>query len=164
MPTESFEAMALMINGDTKRVQSLLGHRGMNSPLVYKWQERYDGMGGTGSGSRNPLDIIFEITRFALSNGTPPEKALAGITWLAEQFDHTIIPTPSVDGVELKALTEELIKTIKEFSELSQAASAALQDGKVTPSEARIIEKEGMELARQVLAFIQKTKDSVERK
>jgi hypothetical protein len=146
----SFEAINKAISGNTVEVAKKLH---LSSSLIRKWQEPtadYDD-----SGAYNPLDRIEEIIDTAIKCGVSEADALAPIRYLAEKYNLILIPI-SKTAEKPSELQKELLKTIKEFGELAQAASGALLDGKITSTESRRIEKEAWELIRQVAVFTQK--------
>jgi hypothetical protein len=146
----SFEAINRAISGNTVEVAKKLH---LSSSLIRKWQEPTADFDD--SGAYNPLDRIEEIIDTANKCGVPEADALAPIQYLAEKYNLIIIPI-SKTADKPTEIQKELLKTIKEFGDLAQAASGALLDGKITSTETRRIEKEAWELIRQVAIFTQK--------
>ena len=146
---KSYEALQAAIDRNTIEHARAL-HK--SASLVHKYQE--PALDWTDSGSHNPLDRIETIIQTSLNLGTPAGKALAPIQYLAERFGLVIIPIPKTTPCT-KTLSQELIKTISEFSELARTASIALEDGIITKRESAEISREGWELVRQVAEFVQ---------
>ena len=146
----SFEAINKAISGNSVAVAKKMH---LSSSLIRKWQEPTADFDD--SGAYNPLDRIEEIIDTAKECGVPEKDALAPIQYLAEKYNLIIIPISKTTDTPSE-IQKELLKTISEFGELAQAASAALLDGKITKTEIRRIEKEAWELIRQVAIFTQK--------
>jgi transcriptional regulator with XRE-family HTH domain len=155
---QSFEAIQKAINGKTVEFAKRLG---LSTSLINKWQEPSTDY--TDSGAYNPLDRIEGVIQKSLEMGNPREDACAPIQYLNEKFDIIGI-FMSKGSVELAEVSNELLKTITEFGHLSQEASLALADGKITAREYAKIEKEAWHLIRQVASFIQKAKEGISRK
>lgn len=150
---KSYEALQLAIKGKTIEFARKLG---LSTILVNKWQEPHTDF--TDSGAYNPLDRIEVIIEEALRQKNP--DALAPIWYLAERFNLVIIPLPKINE-DISEISDELLKTIKEFGDLAKEASAALQDGRIDRIEAKKIDKEAWELIRQVACFIEAVKKSI---
>lgn len=146
----SFEAINKAISGNTVAVAKKLH---LSTSLIRKWQEPATDF--EDSGAYNPLDRIEDVIDTAKSCGVPDQDALAPVQYLAEKYNLIVIPIPKITSASSE-VQKELLKTIHEFGELAQAASAALLDGKITRNEIRRIEKEAWELIRQVAIFTQK--------
>jgi len=152
----SHEAIQSAINGKTVEHAQALA---LSVSAVTKWQEPH--LDFTDSGSYNPLDRIESIIEKSLSLGNPPERAYAPIQYLAERFGLIMLALPKTCNGNIE-ISRELLKTIKEFGELAEAASAALNnDGRISKREAERIEKEAWELIRQTALFIQIVKEAV---
>jgi hypothetical protein len=151
---QSHEALKLAIGPKATEYAKRLG---LSSSTVYKWTE--PSADYTDSGAFNPLDRVEVIVETALALTQSQAMAFAPIYYLTERFNLAVFPLPKL--TPSSELTSNLLQTIEEFSDLTHEASAALADGRVTKKEARSIEKEGMELIRQVVAFIHKAKESV---
>ncbi|HAR45056.1 MAG TPA: hypothetical protein DCS05_02480 [Nitrospiraceae bacterium] len=149
---KSYEAIEAAVNRKTNEHAKALH---LSSSLVHKWTEPSTDY--TDSGSLNPLDRIETVIQTALNLGVPTEAAQAPIQYLEERFGRIGIPVPQYLPCT-KQLSQELIKTISEFSDLARAASSALEDGVIRKSEASDIAREGWDLVRQVVAFIEATK------
>jgi hypothetical protein len=152
---KSHEAIQTAINGNTIEHAKALH---LSSSSVHKWQEPSTDF--TDSGSYNPLDRILTIENTALRLGTPREKALAPLYCHAQHHHHACFPIPSIKPCN-KALSQGLLKTIEDFSELTRDSSAALEDGIVTKREMRDIERDGWELIRVVAEFIVSCQEAV---
>lgn len=142
---KSFEAIQTAIKGKTVEFARKLG---LSTSLVNKWQEPCTDF--TDSGALNPLDRIETIIEESQRQGNP--DAMAPILYLAERFNLSIIPIPKENNC-LSKISQELLKTIKEFGDLAKASSQALQDGRITVKEAKAIDTEVWKLIRQVTAF-----------
>lgn len=151
---KSYEAIQKAVDGKTIEHAKAL-HK--STSLVHKWQE--PSADYTDSGSHNPLDRIETIIRTSLSLGNQPDIAFAPIQYLAEQFNLALIPIVHVK-YQHSDLRQELLKTVAEFGDLAKAASQAMKDSKLTKREAAYIQKEGWDLIRQAVAFVEKVKET----
>ncbi len=147
---KSHEALRQAIGGATKFIAQALH---VSPILVYKWQEPSGGW--PNSGKRNPLDTIRIIVETSLKLGRNKEDAFAPIHYLAREFGLIVIEAPEAGG-QLRELQQELMRSIKEFSDLMNTSSKALEDGKLQPYEAEEILKEGWELIEQVMKYLKK--------
>lgn len=149
---KSYEAIEAAVNGKTNEHAKALRR---SSSLVHKWTE--PSADYSDSGSLSPLDRIETIIQTSLNLGTHPDSAHAPIQYLEERFGRIGIPVPQSLPCT-KMLSQELIKTITDFADLTRAASVALEDGLIKKREAADIGREGWELVRQVVAFIEAAK------
>ena len=150
---ESHEALKDAIGPHVRDVAKRL----RRSPsLIYKWTEPAEDPDD--SGAHNPLDTLDEIIDEAQRRGRG-ELALAPIYWL--NHEHGLVafrmPVAGPGG----AVNRELLRSIKEFSELAQAAAEALADGRVSSPELKRIEREGTEALRAISALMQVAKECV---
>ncbi|MEJ2697980.1 MAG: hypothetical protein P8013_15210 [Candidatus Sulfobium sp.] len=125
---------------------------------IYRWMEPSADF--TDSGSLNPVDRVEHIVETSLALGKPVEDAHAPILYLEERFGRVsfLLPPENPCAAEI---SQELLKTVKEFGELAEAAGKALSDGKITSLEFKAINSEGWELIRQTAAFIKKAEAAV---
>lgn len=153
---KSHEAIQRAINGKTVEHAKALG---ISLSSVTKWQEPH--LDYTDSGSYNPLDRIESIIEKSLSLGNSPERAYAPIQYLTERFGLIMLYLPKTCKGNIE-ISRELLRTIKEFGDLAEASSEALNnDGKISKREAEKINKEAWELIRQTALFMQAIKESV---
>jgi hypothetical protein len=151
----SYEAINKAIKGRTVEFAKRLR---LSTPLLNKWQEPTTDY--TDSGAYNPLDRIEAIIETSLAQGAPPEDAYAPLYYLAEKFNHIVIPI-AIPHAQTSELSEELLKTVKEFGDLSSESATSLQDGRITRQEYARIDREAWHLIRQVACFLEKVKESV---
>ena len=151
---KSYEAIESAVNRKTNEHAKTLH---LSSSLVHKWTEPEADY--TDSGALNPLDRIETVIQTSLNLGNPPDAAYAPIQYLAERFGQIVIPSPKHQPCTSE-LSKELIKTIKEFSDLARAASVALGDDNISKADVRDIEREGWELVRQTVGFIYAAKSA----
>jgi hypothetical protein len=149
---KSFEAIQRAIQGKTVEHAKRLGK---STSLINKWQEPSNDY--TDSGAYNPLDRIEAIVDTAMALGVSRDEALAPVYWLNHRFGLVAFTLPHGSG---NAINTELITTIKEFSDLIQTTSTALQDGRISRPEATEIVKEGEEALRAIGALIGMVKES----
>lgn len=150
---KSYEAIQRAIQGRTVDHAKRLGK---SSSLIGKWQEPHTDY--TDSGAYNPLDRIEAIVDTAIQLGINREDALSPVYWLNHRFDLVCFHLPKCDG---DVVNTELIRTIKEFSDLVQATSAALADGRIDRrAEAGRIIREGEEALRAIGALIATVKEA----
>ncbi len=151
---KSYEAIQRAIQGKTVEHAKRLGK---SSSLIGKWQEPHTDF--TDSGAYNPLDRIEAIVDTAMVLGINQEEALSPVYWLNHRFDLVCFHLPKGEG---DVVNTELIKTIKEFSDLVQATSAALADGRIDRrAEAGRIIREGEEALRAIGALIALVRETV---
>jgi hypothetical protein len=149
---KSFEALQKAINGKTVEHARNLH---LSTSSVSKWQEPSTDF--TDSGSYNPLDRIETIIGTALALGNK-EGAFEPINYLARRFCGVFIQLPEAVGCA-NEVTHQLLKTVENFGCLSREASRALEDGRITPRECDLIEKEAWNLIQQTVLFMQKAKE-----
>lgn len=150
----SYEAMQDAIRGKTVEHAKALG---VSVSLVAKWQEPHTDF--TDSGAYNPLDRIATILETALRLGIPRPHALSPIYYLNHRFDLVCFPLPAHGAGN--AVNDELISTIKEFSDLAQATSEGLIDGRISHIEAKKIIREGQEALRAIGALLEVVKEAI---
>ncbi len=150
---ESHEALKDAIGPHIRDVAKRL----RRSPsLVYKWTEPAESPDD--SGAHNPLDTLDEIIDEAKRRGRG-EHALAPVYWLNHEHGLVCFKLPKVHTND--AVNRELLTSIKEFSDLAQAAAEALGDGRVSAPELKRIEREGQEALRAISTLMQVAKESV---
>jgi Phage regulatory protein CII (CP76) len=130
----------------------------LSTRLVYRWME--PSVDYTDSGALNPVDRIEHIVETSLALGRPVEDAHAPIIYLEERFGRVSFMLPAVSTCAGE-VSQELLKTVKEFGELAEVASKALDDGRITRREFEAINSAGWELIRQTAAFVKKAEASV---
>lgn len=153
---KSYEALHAAINGKTVEHSKKLG---LATVTVNKWQEPHTDY--TDSGAYNPLDRVDTIIETSLSFKNPPEKVFAPIFYLAEKFNLIVINTPTTFRSNAECI-RELSLIIKEFGELVTVASKRLEDGNISKADFKAIDKEGHDLIRQVVSFLERVKKSQE--
>ena len=149
---KSHEAIQAAIAGKTIEHAKRL-HK--STSLVNKWMEPSTDY--TDSGTHNPLDRIETIIESAISLGTPIDKAFAPVHYLAQRFGLIVIPTPPASGAAGE-VSHELMRTVKEFGDLAQQASQAMDDGRITPQEYDAIDREAWHLIQQTCSFLRVAK------
>jgi len=150
---ESFEALNKCIGKHTREVAKRLR---VSAVLVYKYQEPHNDF--TDSGSINPIDKLNDIVNVAKECGQG-EDAMEPIYFLAAKHGLTCIHLPQVNTPE--GVGPELLKVIKEFSDVAQATASALSDNRISPPEAKKIEREGNEAIRAISTLLSVVKESV---
>ena len=150
----SYEAMQDAIQGRTVDHARALG---VSTSLVAKWQEPH--IDFSDSGAYNPLDRIATVVETALRLGVPTSKALSPIFHLNHRFELVCVPLqPSGTG---NMVNEQLIHAIKEFSDVAQATSESLMDGRISRIEARKIIREGQEALRAIGTLLKVVKEAI---
>ncbi len=145
---ESWEAIERAIQRFTTQHARKLG---LSNSMVNKWQEPTTDF--TDSGAYNPLDRIVTIMETALNLRLSRQDALTPLRWLANQFDCVVIPTPSTTR-KFPEIQIQLCKTIREFGELAETASAAFIDGKLSKTERKNIQSEGWQMIEAATTFL----------
>jgi len=140
----SHEAIQQAIAGRTADHAKAL-HLSFSS--VTKWQEPCGDW--SDSGSHNPLDRIETIMNTALAFKNP--EALAPLHYLCERFGVLAVPIPKYDCTNI---TSDMILAVKEFGEVAQEVTKAIDDNKIDREEAKRIRREGMHAVRALLTLI----------
>lgn len=144
---ETYQAMQRAIAGRAVEHAKRLG---LKTPTIYKWTEPHTDF--EDSGAYNPLDRIHTVCATALHLGIQRSDALAPIYWLNHEFGLVCFDMPDVG--KGGAVAEELIRTIKEFSDLTQATSDALGHGRIDKQHRSQIIKEAEEALRAIGALM----------
>lgn len=147
---KTWDALKTCINGHVSAVAKATRK---NTVTVYKWTEPHDDF--SDSGNHNPLDTLEEIILAAVADGQQEKAALEPLYYLAHRFNCICLKIPKTPHT-LEALNTELMRTIREFGRLINAAGKALEDGHISRNELQIIEKNGMEVIRQIICFLKK--------
>lgn len=153
---KSYEALQKAINGKTVDFAKRLG---LATVTVNKWQEPASDY--TDSGSYNPLDRIETIVETAVRK--KHDDSLAPIYYLTEKFNLLAIPMPEIVNHVTEELTKELLATVREFSNLAQAASEAMTDGKISKAEASRVDAMTWQLVRQAMIYNFKVQEAVKK-
>jgi hypothetical protein len=115
-----------------KHVASALG---VSLSLVYKWAEPQEA-----SGAANPLDRVAQL-RAATDSLRP-------LQWLCEEAGGYFVCNPTPDSAQAPAILVQTRTLLKEFSDLLQEVSSAVDDGHVSLAEAGRIRTEWEGLKR----------------
>lgn len=116
--------------------EGIAARMGIHHSVLYRWAE-------VGSSRHIPLDRLVQFT--LISCDTRPLAALCSAAGGA------FIPMPT-EGAE--GSDRDLVRTIKEFSDLAQAVSAAKADGRVDEFELAKIRREGSECQRAIAKLL----------
>jgi hypothetical protein len=115
--------------------------------LIYKWCQPRAGENQDGSGTRNPLDRVAELYR---STG---DAAL--VEWLCREANGFFTRNPPTHKTKRKDIVIHLNTIIREFSEMIQEATTAVEnDGVIDPAEARRIRAEWEKLKSVAESFV----------
>lgn len=152
---QSHEAIQIAINGKTLVHAKALG---MSRSMVNKWQEASETY--EDSGAYNPLDRIKTIMDTSRAEGNGPERYLAPLHFLAQEYKQIVFPAP-VSGKDLPELQQGLMKMTKEFGELLSVSGEKLADGEVTPRDLREIRQEVYEMQTALSAYLAKVEQAV---
>lgn len=145
---ETHEALANAIGRNTTAHAKALG---TSVSLVSKWKEPSTDF--SDSGTINPLDRIETIMQTALSLDTEPDMALSPVYYLGQRFGFIPMLLPK-SPPNLAEISRQLHKVIGEFSHVIKESSDALEDGRITPQERKIIEKEAQHLMSALGLFL----------
>lgn len=145
---KSYEALERCIGRNTVAVAKAL-HRSV--ALVHKWKEPTTDF--SDSGALNPLDRIETTIRTAMAEGQGRAAALAPVEYLAQRFGLCVVTLP--ESAALPSLLRCSHRSIKEFGEFIAELSGSLEDGRISPTERRRIEKEGLEALQQIAVILQ---------
>lgn len=80
------------------------------------------------------------------------------LDYIESAVGRVAIELPHIEDPKL--IHTELCRTIKEFGDMTQAAGRAMEDNKISVSEAKRIEKETMELISQAMLFLKSVQDA----
>ncbi len=141
---KSYEALARACSGIVAEVAKRLR---LSTRRIYQMMEPPtdfdDPAGATGSGTINYLDHIDDIVDVAERQGKGPADAYAPIYFLARGRG-VFLPYPQC-RCDLREVAGRASKAMKEVGDLFAELGADIQDGRITPVEARRIAKEGHE-------------------
>lgn len=126
-------------NTTVKQVASAMG---LSESQVYKWRESPD----SGSGSRNPLDRVFELLR--------ETRHLDLVKWLCQKAGGYYVPNLKVDEDQDLPLNTTTYDVISQFSGLMNVISQAAKDNNIDPDESKNIRKEWEQLKMFTEAFV----------
>ena len=154
---KSYEAIARAVNGLAVEIAKRLR---LSTSMIYKWMEPCTDY--SDSGALNPLDRLETLIESALQFNPHRDDALAPLQYLNERFNLIAFPCPQKQQTTTE-ISQELLKTISEFGELSKISSDALEDRILTSDEKQNINIEGWRLLRQVAAFLQSVKEETPR-
>lgn len=143
---ESYEAMRLLVGGDSVAMAKRLGR---SSSLIQKWCEPNTDF--TASGAYNPLDRISGMMDEADRLGKSTKEILAPLRYLAADRG-VFIPLPQTN-CSSEQICLQTAKTIKEVGEALTEAGRALEDHQLTPNERRKVLKEMDEAVHELLTL-----------
>lgn len=152
---QSYEALQRAIAGKT--IEHAKRQRKSTS-LINKWQEPATDF--TDSGTTNPIDRVETTIETALSLGIQREDALAPIDYLEHRFGRVGIDLPAPDVCNGE-LTQDLIRMIGRFGDLTKKSAQHLADHRITRAEWVEQEECGMVLVRQIVGYLQHVKSAV---
>jgi hypothetical protein len=152
---QSHESIQQAINRKTKEHAKRLG---LTWKTVSKWQEPTENY--SDSGALNPLDRIERIVETALILGEKIEDAFAPLHYLDQRFRRICLDVVKTNHRPADR-SKELLRVIKNFGKLAEAASAALEDNRLTKKEAHAIINDWQRLIRQGAIFIESIKAAV---
>ena len=76
------------------------------------------------------------------------------LDYIEAALGRVAFPLPTVPNCPPKSIHTELGICFKEFGEFAETAADALADSRISPSEAKRIEKELLDLVRQAMGFL----------
>lgn len=129
-------AAAIKSNPAGLKGEAIAARMGIHHSVLYRWAE-------VGSSRQMPLDRVIQFTLI-----TGDSRPLAALCHAA---GGAFIPLPADDA---KCSDRDLVRTIKEFSDLAQVVSAAKADGKVDEFELAKINREGAECQRAIAQLL----------
>lgn len=130
--------------------------------IIHTWQEEPPSADNpSGSGKRNPLDII--LTIFNILKERHTEHAYKIIYWICQQADGFFIKNPTINGNLSKSISKALQKEFKEFSEYTEAVIKAWDDGKITSEEIKKVRKEWEDIKQVSEEFVCSLERNVKR-
>lgn len=120
-----------------------------NASQIYAWMRPYNSY--EDREIHNPVDRVEQLITTALVNGNHPKDAKAPLYYLCERFGEICYPIPSVeDTKDYSHRTEEMVKTLREFTEFSEAYTKSLTQSAPSEADKERIIKEGNDLLRRV--------------
>lgn len=144
---ETYRTLQKVIAGNTVEHARALG---VSTSLVNKWQEPHTDF--TDSGVNNPIDRLETMIDTAIRLGITRRDYLAPVFRLNHKYGLVSFDMPDIGKED--AVASELIKTIKEFSDMVQATSDALSDNRIDRNERAVIIREGEEALRAIGTLI----------
>lgn len=154
---ESFDAIRQAIGrGNTEKVANILR---LSHSLVSKWQEPHSET--SDSGAFNPCDRVKDIVVTAQKIGRNRKDALAPVLWLNREVGVITVDLPKTEGT-LKEIEKAMLKTIKEFADLTQAYAKTLEKDITLQHEREEVFREGWECIEEIATFIYMVKEHKE--
>jgi hypothetical protein len=132
--------------------------RRCSTSMIYKMTEPSSDF--SDSGTLNDVDRLALHILTALGCSRTKAQATAPTQCLAHMFDQVVIDIPRALNTP-KQVTEELARTIAEFSDVTAETARALEDGRISAIEAERIHKEVWQLIRAAVAFEARVQESV---
>lgn len=141
---KSYEAIARVCGGVIQDVAKRLR---VSTRRIYQFMEAPtdfdDPTAATGSGTINPLDHIDDMIDVAEKADKPVADKFAPIFFLA-QGRGVFLPLPA-NRCDLREVAVRANRAMKEVGDLFAEFGEGMQDGRISPIEARRIAKEGHE-------------------
>jgi transcriptional regulator with XRE-family HTH domain len=128
-------------------VKQVASAMGLSESQVYKWRESPE----SGSGSRNPLDRVYELLRAT--------RDLEIVNWLCQQAGGYYVPNLKSSKDEQLSLNTTTYDVISQFSGLMHVISQAAKDNNIDAEESKSIRKEWETLKMFVEAFVAACED-----
>jgi hypothetical protein len=152
---QPWDAIRECLSGKARLVASDIG---LSESTLKKWQEPHGAP--QDSGARSPVETVRDLVFASMRRGTPEDKALQPLYWLANECNLTAVPLPK-SALDEGALHQALAQSVKEFGDVAGVFVERIADGEVTPSDAREFQREMLEHIRCLLSFHQKIQGSV---
>lgn len=135
-----------------KTVPQIADDLGISSSYLYRAALPCDGE--TATGCRFPLDLLIPLVR-----STGDYQVL---DYLEAAVGRVAIALPA-GTAGTRELAASVCRTVKEFGDVAREAGAAIADGTVTRGEAERVERESLELVREIMALVEQVKAAVVR-
>lgn len=107
---------------------------------------------GDERGHRLPAELVPPLTIAA--------ESFAVLDYLEAAVGRVAIALP-VGAAGTRELAGAVCRTVKEFGDVAREAGAAIADGTVTRKEAERVERESLELVREIMALVAAVKAAV---
>ena len=127
-----------------KSVPQIADDLGISASYLYRAALPCEGE--TATGCRFPLDLLIPLVR-----STGDYQVL---DYLEAAVGRVAIVLPS-GAAGTRELAGQVCKAVREFGDVAREAGNAIADGAVTKREAAAVEREGLQLVREVCALIE---------
>lgn len=138
------------IHRHAKPVPQIADDLGISASYLYRAALPCEGE--TATGCRFPLDLLIPLVR-STGDYQVLDYLEAAVGRVAIALPHGAAGTRELAG--------QVCRTISEFGDVARAAGSAIADGRVTKREAESVERESLEVVREIMALVEAVKAAV---